>query len=210
MDKIRPGAFFLLTTHFRDPIDQRITSFCRFTYDICLEWFRAVTHKKDKTEEIRPNRRQIPTGKLRSKQKMLRHRLRNAPIHERLELQNILNDIQKRNLLISRTENQRKLWNKKRQAEISFYTHLYSFAKIVIIMSRYQHGYSWASLATSPYRLLLSADPHDYIPYTHRAAVYRFELNVLPLLVHVKGSTGVYHSRVRPNFSSSVPRVWFI
>ena len=93
MDKIRPEAFFLLTTHFRGPIDQRITSFCRITYDICLEWFRAVTNKKDKTEEIRPNRRKIQKGNLRSEQKMLRHRLKNAPIHENLELQNILNDI---------------------------------------------------------------------------------------------------------------------
>ena len=57
---------------------------------------------------------------------------------------------------------------------------------------------------------LLSSDPQGYIPYRHRAAVCRFELDVLPLLVHVKESTGVHHSRFRPYFSSSVRRVWFV
>ena len=54
-------------------------------------------------------------------------------------------------------------------------------------MSRYHHGYSWPSLTTPPYRSLLSADPQGYILYRHRATVCRFELDVLPLLVHVKG-----------------------
>ena len=62
-------------------------------------------------------------------------------------------------------------------------------------MSRYQHRYSRPSLATPTYRLLLLADPQGYILYQHRAAVCGFELDVLPLLVHVKGSTGVHHSQ---------------
>ena len=73
---------------------------------------------------------------------------------------------------------------------------LYSFLQKVIIiniMLCYQHGYFWPSLATPPYRPLLSADPQGYIPYRHRAAVCRFELDILPLLVPVKGSTGVHH-----------------
>ena len=53
------------------------------------------------------NRRQIQKGKLRSKQRMLKRQLKEAPIHERLELQNILNYI-KKILVISRSENQRK------------------------------------------------------------------------------------------------------
>ena len=83
-------------------------------------------------------------------------------------------------------------------------------AKIIIIMSRHQHGYTWASLATPPYRPLLSAGLQGNIPYRHRAAVCRFELVVLPLLVHVKGSTGVHLLWARPYFSSSVLHVWFI
>ena len=53
-------------------------------------------------------------------------------------------------------------------------------------MSRYQPRYPWPFLIKPPYR-------KGYIPYRHRAAVRRFEPVVLPLLVHVKGSTGVYH-----------------
>ena len=70
-----------------------------------------------------------------------------------------------------------------------------------------QHGYSWPSLAPPPYPPLLSADHQGYISYQHRAVVCRFELDVLPLLVHVQRSTGVHHSRARPHFPSSVPRV---
>ena len=57
--------------------------------------WNVVTNKKDKTEGKRPNRRQIQKGKLRSEQRMLKRRLKEAPIHERPELQNILNDIKK-------------------------------------------------------------------------------------------------------------------
>ena len=38
----------------------------------------------------------------------------------------------------------------------------------------------------------------------------RFWLVVLPLLVRVKGSTGLHHLWVRPNFSSSVLHVWYV
>ena len=110
----------MLTAHLKGPIEQQMTSFFRIIYDVCLEWFGAVTHKKDKTEEKRSNRRQIQKGKLRSEQRMLKRRLKEAQIHERLELQNILNDIQKRTLVISRAKNQRKHRKKKRQAQKSF------------------------------------------------------------------------------------------
>ena len=58
--------------HLKGPIDQQITSFCRVIYDVCLERFGAVMHKKDKTEGKRPNRPQILKGKLRSEQRMLK------------------------------------------------------------------------------------------------------------------------------------------
>ena len=57
------------------------------------------------------------------------------------------------------------------------------------------------SLATRPYRPLPLAGLPGYIPYRHRAAVCIFELDVLPLLVPVKGSTGVHHLWARPYFS---------
>ena len=49
--------------------------------------------------------------------------------------------------------------------------------------------------------------PRATIPYRHRAAVCWFELDILPLLVHVKGSAGAIHLWARPYFSSSVPCV---
>ena len=80
-----------------------------------------------------------------------------------------------------------------------------SYEYIIIIMSRYQHRYPWPSLTTPPYSLSLRAGLQGYIPYRQRAAVCRFELVVLPLLVHVKWSTGVH-----PYFPSSVLRAWFV
>ena len=49
--------------------------------------------------------------KLRSQQRMLKRRLKEAPILERSGLQNILNDIQKR-ILISKAENQKNIERK--------------------------------------------------------------------------------------------------
>ena len=78
----------------------------------------------------------------------------------------------------------------------------------IIIMSRYQHRYFWPSLATPPYSPLVPAVLQDYISNWHRVGVCRFELDLLPLLVHMKGSTGVHHLWTRPYFSSSVPQPW--
>ena len=55
---------FLLTTHLKGPIDHQLSSFCRVIHDVFLEWFGAVTNKKDKTERKRPNSRQIQKSKL--------------------------------------------------------------------------------------------------------------------------------------------------
>ena len=82
---------------------------------------------------------------------------------------------------------------------ICIYIYIY-----IIIMSHNQQGYPWPSLATPPYRPLLSAGPR------HWAAVFRFELVVLPLFVHVKRSTGVHHLWSHPYFSTSVPNVWLV
>ena len=64
---------------------------------------------------------------------MLKRRLKKATIHERLELQNILNDIPKKILVISRAENQRKHRKRLRQARRSFYTNPNAFAKTLFM-----------------------------------------------------------------------------
>ena len=84
------------------------------------------------------------------------------------------------------------------------------FIYIIIIMSCCQHGYPWFSLATPPYRSSLLAGPQGYIPYPHRAAVCSFELVVLLLLSHMRGSIGEHPLWARPCFSSSVLHVWFV
>ena len=43
------------------------------------------------------------------------------------------------------------------------------------------------SLATPPYHPLLPADPQGYIPYRHRTAVYKFELDVQLLAASAPG-----------------------
>ena len=62
---------------------------------------------------------------------------------------------------------------------IYIYIYIHTHIIIIIIMSRYQHGYTRPSHAIPPYRPLLSADRQGYISYRHRAAVCRFELDVL-------------------------------
>ena len=73
---------------------------------------------------------------------------------------------------------------------------------IIIIMSCCQQGYPWPSLATPPYRSSLLAGRLGYIPYPHR-----FELVVLLLLGHVRGSLREHHLWACPCFSSSVLHV---
>ena len=82
--------------------------------------------------------------------------------------------------------------------------------KLLIIMSYRPHGYPWPSLATSPCHSLPQAGLQGYIPFPHRAAVCMFELVVLLLPGHMRGSIGVHHLWARPCFSSSVLCVWFV
>ena len=60
-------------------------------------------------------------------------------------------------------------------------------------MSCHLHGYPSPSLATSPYHSSLLASLQGYIPYPHLAAVCMFELVVLLLLGHMRGSIGAHH-----------------
>ena len=59
-------------------------------------------------------------------------------------------------------------------------------------MSRCQHGSPRSFLSIRLYRLSLPGGLQGYFLYRHRAVVYRLLLVVLPLLVHVKGFTGIY------------------
>ena len=62
-----------------------------------------------------------------------------------------------------------------------------------IIMSCWQHGYPWLTLATFPYRSSPLAGLLDYIPYPQIVAECMFVLVVLLLLGHMWGSIRVHH-----------------
>ena len=103
------------------------------------------------------------------------------------------------------------IWQQITTNNVAFFFYLnLKIIIIIIIMSCPQHGYPWLSLATSPYQSSLLAGLQGYIPYPHIAAVCMFELVVLLLLGHMRGSKGVHHWWVRPCFSSCVLRVWFV
>ena len=86
---------------------------------------------------------------------------------------------------------------------------------IIIIMSSYQGGYPWPSLATPSYHPLLPVGLQEYTPYRHRAAVCMFELVALPLLGHVKGvhkTTSLISSSLLPQHCPAclVGLIWIV
>ena len=83
------------------------------------------------------------------------------------------------------------------RSHYNYYHHVVPPAGISLTLSRHIHS-------------SLLVGPEGYIPYPHRPAVCRFELVVLLLLGHVKGSIGANHLWSRPYFSSSVLHVWFV
>ena len=60
-------------------------------------------------------------------------------------------------------------------------------------MSCHRNRYPLPSLATFPHRSSPPAGLQGYILYPHRAAVCRFELDVLLLLDHMWESIGEHH-----------------
>ena len=82
---------------------------------------------------------------------------------------------------------------KIRYSPLSLYTHTHTHTHIYITLSCHQHGYPWPSFATPHYRSSLLANLQGSIPYPHRAAVCMFELAVLLLFGHTRGSIGVHH-----------------
>ena len=98
------------------------------------------------------------------------------------------------------------------------HTHTHTHTHIYIYIYIYHHHqvassawiYPWPFLTSLLYRPSLLAGLKGYFLYRHRAVVCTFSLVVLPLLVYVKGSSGVRHLCVRPYFSSSIPHVWSV
>ena len=101
------------------------------------------------------------------------------------------------------------LWKRSSITQLERETE-FSATSIIIIMSCPRHGYPWHSLATSPNRSSPLVGLRRYIPYPHIAAVCRFELVVLLLPGHMRGSIRVHLLWARSCFSSRALRVWFV
>ena len=103
----------------------------------------------------------------------------------------------------SETEKERKMKSKKKNKyrNLSFFYEYSSLSHHAICTDIPDH--------LSPPLPTVDCFWQGYILYWHRAVVCSFELVVLLLLVHVKGSTGVHHLWAHPYFSSSVLHVWF-
>ena len=80
---------------------------------------------------------------------------------------------------------------------------LKNFSSLPDVLSSYHHHYVvqlahislTLSLFTSPYHSWPLAGLQVYTPYHHIAAACMFELAVLLLIGHMRGSTGVHHLR---------------
>ena len=83
--------------------------------------------------------------------------------------------------------------------------YLYISTIIIIIKSRYFYEFPRQSLLISLYHPLLPAGPPDYILYPYRVVVGKFLMIGQRWHVHVKGSIGERHLRVRPCFSNKCP-----
>ena len=76
-----------------------------------------------------PNRRQIRKGELRARQRQVVRRLKEANEEQKPGIQELLDDLKRQILVLSRAENHRKRRKKKRRARESFYKNPYAFAK---------------------------------------------------------------------------------
>ena len=86
----------------------------------------------------------------------------------------------------------------------------FKFSNTQLYHHHHHHVVPWPSLATSPNQSSPLASLQVYIPCPHIAAVCMFELVVLLLLGHMRGSIGIHHLWDRPCFSSSFLHVWFV
>ena len=120
---------------------------------------------------------------------------------------NILNFQESTTILYTCTK---KVWKLIECSTYINFIHILFMMMMMIIMSCCRHRYPWPSLATSPYHSSPLAGLQGHIPYPHVAAVCMFELVILLLLGHMRGSIGVHHLWTHPCFFSSVLHVLFV
>ena len=103
-----------LTTRLKGSTATQLCSLCEIVHQVCAEKFGEEDRKKEKRKPTKqPNRRQEKKGQLRRQQRQLKQQLKDAPDNEKAGLQNLLDDIKQKILVISRAENHRKRRKRK-------------------------------------------------------------------------------------------------
>ena len=79
--------------------------------------------------------------------------------------------------------------------------------QVIIIKSRWQHGFPWLALSIRPYHPSFPEDLSDYILCPYKSVVSKVLLVGQHWHVHLKGSIEERHLWSRPCCSSNVPQV---
>ena len=115
---------------------EKLSLFSNVVYTTCLDKLGTEVVKPHEEKEKRPNRRQNQKGKLRADQRQLKKRLKEAPENEKQGIQELLCDVKKKILTLSRAENLRKRRKKSRRTREAFYKNPYSFTKSLFIENK--------------------------------------------------------------------------
>ena len=106
-----------------------LTKFTEVVEEFCSQHLGTIERKERKEVEKKPNRRQVQKGKLRKRERSLKNLLRDAKEIEKPGIRELLDDIHKQILTISRAENLRKRRKRKRKTRENFYKNPFKFAK---------------------------------------------------------------------------------
>ena len=116
-----------------DNMADKLTKFTEVVGELCIQHLGTNERKEKQEVQKRPNRRQMQKGVLRARERNLKRQLKDAPDEERPGIQELLDDLHKQILVISRAEHLRKKRKRKRKTREHFYKNPFKFAKSLFI-----------------------------------------------------------------------------
>ena len=117
---------------FSDQAD-KLAMFTEVVGELCIQHLGTTERKERKEVQARPNRRQVQKGILRTRERDLKKLFKDAPEEERPGIQELLDDVHRQILTISRAEYLRKKRKRKRKTREHFYKNPFKFAKSLFI-----------------------------------------------------------------------------
>ena len=117
---------------FSDQAD-KLEMFTKVVGELCIQQLGTTERKERKEVQARPNRRQVQKGILRTRERDLKKLFKDAPEEERPGIQELLDDVHRQILTISRAEYLRKKRKRKRKTREHFYKNPFKFAKSLFI-----------------------------------------------------------------------------